>query len=55
MKFMNSKIIIPISVLITIAIVVFSLTQNEITEKQIVSEINESSEIQNISNRSVHD
>jgi hypothetical protein len=51
MSFMNSKIIIPISVLITIAIVVFSLTQNEITEKQIVSEINESSEIQNIVNK----
>ena len=48
MKFMNSKIIIPISVLITIGIVVFSLTQNEITEKQILTEINESSEIQNI-------
>ena len=45
---MNSKIIIPISVLITIGIVVFSLTQNEITENQILTEINESSEIQNI-------
>jgi len=34
MNFMNAKIIIPISVIITIVIVVFSLTQNEIIEKQ---------------------
>ena len=45
---MNAKIIIPISVIITIVIVVFSLTQNEIIEKQTSSEINESSEIQSI-------
>jgi len=36
---MNAKIVIPISVIITIVIVVFSLTQNEIIEKQISPEI----------------
>ena len=39
MNFMNAKIVIPISVIITIVIVVFSLTQNEIIEKQISPEI----------------
>ena len=48
---MNTKIIIPISVIITIVIVVFILTQNEIIEKQTSSEINSSSEIQNILNK----
>ena len=41
---MNGKIIIPISVIITIVIVVFSLTQNEIIEEQISPEINDSPE-----------
>ena len=44
MSFMNGKIIIPISVIITIVIVVFSLTQNEIIEEQISPEINNSPE-----------
>ena len=39
MNFMNAKIVIPISVIITIVIVVFSLTQNEIIEKQTSEEI----------------
>ena len=42
---MNGKIIIPISVIITIVIVVFSLTQNDIIEEQISSEINDSPEM----------
>ena len=42
---MNGKIIIPISVIITIVIVVFSLTQNEIIEEQISPEINDSPEM----------
>ena len=42
---MNAKIVIPISVIITIVIVVFSLTQNDIIEKQISPEISESSEL----------
>tara|TARA_B110000438_G_scaffold221654_1_gene214934 strand:+ start:698 stop:1300 length:603 start_codon:yes stop_codon:yes gene_type:complete len=46
--FMNSKIIISISVIITIIVVVFSLTQNEIIQNQILPEINDSSEIQNV-------
>jgi len=48
---MNTKIVIPISVIITIVIVIFILTQNEIIEKEISSEINSSSEIQNILNK----
>ena len=46
---MNTKIVIPISVIITIVIVVFSLTQNEIIEKQTSLEISDSSEISNSS------
>ena len=42
---MNNKIVIPISIIITIVIVVFSFTQNEIIENKILSEINDSSEI----------
>ena len=42
---MNAKIVIPISVIITIVIVVFSLTQNDIIEKQISPEIREVPEI----------
>ena len=45
MNFMNGKIIIPISVIITIVIVAFSLTQNEIIEDQISPEINDSPEM----------
>jgi len=45
---MNAKIIIPISVIITIVIVVFSLTQNGIIEKQTSPEISDSSEIQSM-------
>ena len=50
---MNTKIVIPVSVIIiiTIAIVVFSLPQNEIMEKEISPEITESSEIQSILNK----
>ena len=43
---MNSKIIIPISVVITIIIVIFSLTQSKIIEEQTSSEIGDTSEIQ---------
>ena len=39
---MNAKIVIPISVIITIVIVVFSLTQNGIIEKQTPEEIMQS-------------
>ena len=46
---MNGKIIIPISVIITIVIVVFSLTQNEIIEEQISPEINDSPEMMDTS------
>jgi len=49
MNFMNAKIVIPISVIITIVIVVFTLTQNEIIEKQTSLEISDSSEISNSS------
>jgi hypothetical protein len=42
---MNNKIIISISIIITIGIVVFSLTQNEITEKQTSSQFQEENEI----------
>ena len=42
---MNNKIVIPISIIITIVIVVFSFTQNEIIENETLSEINDSSEI----------
>ncbi len=42
---MNGKIVIPVSIIITIVIVVFSLTQNGIIEKQTSSEISDSSEI----------
>jgi len=45
---MNGKIVIPVSIIITIAIVVFSLTQNGIIEKQTSSEISDSSEIQSM-------
>ena len=50
---MNTKILIPISIIIiiTIAIVVFSLPQNEIMEKEISPEITDSSEIQSILNK----
>jgi len=48
MNFMNTKIVIPISVIITIVIVVFSLTQNEIIEKQTSPEISNSPEIQSL-------
>ena len=42
---MNSKIIISISIIITIGIVAFSLTQNEIIGKQISSQFQEGNEI----------
>ena len=45
MNFMNVKIVIPIFVIITIVVVVFSLTQNEIIEKQTSPEISDSPEI----------
>ena len=48
---MNSKIVIPISVIVIIVIVVFSLTQNEIIEEELSSEINDDSKIQNITDK----
>ena len=42
---MNSKIIISISIIITIGIVAFSLTQNEIIGKEISSQFQEENEI----------
>ena len=48
---MNSKIVIPISVIVIIVIVVFSLTQNEIIEKELSSEMNDDSKIQNITDK----
>ena len=48
---MNSKIVIPISVIVMIVIVVFSLTQNEIIEKELSSEMNDGSKIQNITDK----
>jgi len=44
-NFMNAKIIIPISVIITIVIVVFSLTQIETIEKETPPQFEESSKI----------
>jgi hypothetical protein len=50
---MNAKIVIPISIIIviTIATVVFSLTENEAMEKETSSEITSSTEIQSILNK----
>jgi len=48
---MNSKIVIPIFVIVIIVIVVFSLTQNEIIEKESSSEMNVDSNIQNITDK----
>ena len=48
---MDSKIIISISVIITIAIVGFSLTQMEITETQTSPTIEESNPIQGMLNQ----
>ena len=45
MNFMNAKIVIPISVIITIVIVVFSLTQIETIEKETPPQIEETSKI----------
>ena len=42
---MNNKIIISISVIITIVIIAFSLTQNEMTEKPTPSQIEETNEM----------
>ena len=44
---MNSKIIISISVIITISIVIFSLTQNDVIKNQTSLEIENPSEIKN--------
>jgi len=52
---MNAKIIIPISVIITITIVIFSLTQSEIIEEQTSSEIGDTSEIQSIMDKIKND
>ncbi len=47
-SFMNNlKIVIPVFVIITIIVIIFNLTQNEIGEEQ-VEEIENSSEIQNM-------
>ena len=48
---MNRKIVIPISVIVIIVIVVFSLTQNEIIEKELSSEMDDGSKIQNITDK----
>jgi hypothetical protein len=48
---MNSKIVIPISVIVTIVIVVFSLTQDEIIKEELSSEMNDGSKIQDITNK----
>tara|TARA_B110000438_G_C15573838_1_gene546579 strand:+ start:178 stop:747 length:570 start_codon:yes stop_codon:yes gene_type:complete len=48
---MNNKILISVSVIITIAIITFSLTQNEITEKQTSSQFEETNEIQSMLNK----
>ena len=48
MNFMNSKIVISISILITIVIAVFSLTQNQLTEKQTSSELEVTNEISSL-------
>ena len=48
MNFMNSKIVISISILITIVIAVFSLTQNQLTEKQTSSELEVTNEINSL-------
>ena len=48
---MNSKIVIPISVIGMIVIVIFSLTQNEIIKEELSSEINDGSKIQNITDK----
>ena len=48
---MNNKIVIPISIIITIVIVVFGLTQNQIIQDDLLPEVNESPEIQNILNK----
>ena len=45
---MNSKIVISISILITIVIAVFSLTQNQLTEKQTSSELEVTNEINSL-------
>ena len=52
---MNRKIVIPISVIVMIVIVVFSLTQNEVIEKELSSEINDGSKIQNITDKIKND
>ena len=46
----NLKIVIPVFVIITIVVVIFNLTQNEISEEQ-VGELENSSEIQNMLNK----
>jgi hypothetical protein len=48
---MNRKFLIPISIIITIVIVVLSLTQNEIIENQVSPETDDGSEISNILNK----
>ena len=48
---MNNKIVIPISIIITIVIVVFGLTQNQIIQDDLLPEVNESPEIQNMLNK----
>jgi hypothetical protein len=48
---MNNKIVIPVSIIITILIVVFSFTQNEIIENETLPEINDSSEIDTMINK----
>ena len=41
---MNSKIIIPISIIITIVIVAFSFTQNKIMEQETLTQFKETDE-----------
>ena len=46
----NLKIVIPVFVIITIVIIIFNLTQNEIIEEQII-ELENSSEIEGLLNK----
>ena len=50
----NLKIVIPVFIIITIVVIIFNLTQSKINEEH-VEEIENLSEIQNISSKFVHD
>ena len=50
----NLKIVIPVFIIITIVVIIFNLTQSKINEEH-MEEIENLSEIQNISSKFVHD